>query len=206
MAEVQDKIIEGHSYDGIKEYDNPLPPWWLYLFILTIIWAVIYIYYFHVSDWGPSSAEEYELSLIPTDEQLIAQKADIWSNFQIIAMKGQTELDEGQTIFKKNCISCHRDDGGGGIGPNLTDANWIHGGSFENIANVVINGVPEKGMISWKPLLTPDQILKVSSYVHESLAGQNVMNGKAPQGEIYEATEELPSTEQANTDSTNVPQ
>lgn len=207
MAEVQDKIIEGHSYDGIKEYDNPLPPWWVYLFIISIIWSVIYMYYYHVSDWGPSSAEEYEISMIPSDEQLVAQQAGAWSNIQLIVMTGQAELDEGKTIFTQNCASCHREDGGGGIGPNLTDANWIHGGSFENIANTVINGVPEKGMVSWKPLLTPDAILKVASYIHESLAGLNVANGKAPQGDIYEA-EEAPVTtaEQAKTDSTSVSQ
>lgn len=190
MAEVENKLIEGHSYDGIKEYDNPLPPWWVYLFIITIIWSVVYIYYFHISDWGPSSAEEYELSLIPTDEQLVAQQSGAWSNLEFVVLTDSDALDKGKQIFVQNCVSCHKDDGGGGIGPNLTDQYWIHGGGFKDIATVIINGVPEKGMVSWKPLLTPEDIMKVASYVHEELAGNNVSNGKAPQGELYEPTEE----------------
>jgi cytochrome c oxidase cbb3-type subunit 3 len=208
MAEVEDKIIEGHNYDGIKEYDNPLPPWWVYLFIITIIWAVGYMYYYHVSDWGPSSDEEYQASLIPTDEQLVAQTAGVWKNLEYKVRTEEEQLAEGKQIFVQNCVSCHRNDGGGGIGPNLTDENWIHGGSFKDIARTIIEGVPEKGMVSWKPLLTPDGIMQVSSYIDVKLRNTNVANGKAPQGEVYvpveeeEPKEELQAegSEESNTD------
>lgn len=199
MAEVEDKIIEGHSYDGIKEYDNPLPPWWVYLFIGSIIWSVGYMYYYHVSDWGPSSHEEYVQEMTPTDEELVAQQSGIWNNFDFTVIKEESALESGKQIFEQNCASCHRNDGGGGIGPNLTDNYWIHGGAFEAITQVIIDGVPEKGMVSWKPLLTPDGILQVASYIEVKLQGTTPPNGKAPQGDLYEAEEEAPQAKE-NTD------
>lgn len=187
MAKVEDKILD-HNYDGIQEYDNPLPRWWVYLFIITLIWGVVYMLYYHVAFIGPNQHEEYLAEFKQTGaeaEALALKMKKMWENVKFIALTDQKDIDEGKSIFQKNCVSCHGAAGEGGIGPNLTDKYWIHGGGIENVMKIVINGVPEKGMISWKPMLTPEQIQKVSSFVL-TLQGTNPQNAKAPQGEIWE--------------------
>jgi len=187
MAKAEDKVLD-HNYDGILEYDNPLPGWWVYLFVISIIWSVVYMFYYHVANIGDTQEEEYLAEFKMTGEQAEAMAAamrKMWDNVKFVAVTEPEALTEGQEIYKVNCVSCHGAAGEGGIGPNLTDINWLHGGGIENVMKTVINGVPEKGMISWKPVLKPEQIQKVSSFIL-TLQGTNPPNGKAPQGDIWE--------------------
>ncbi|GAB1370827.1 hypothetical protein MASR1M45_08890 [Candidatus Kapaibacterium sp.] len=183
MSKVEDKILD-HNYDGILEYDNPLPRWWVWLFLITIVWGVLYMFYYHLAAMGPGQEQEYasEFKMSTEEYEKIAVKMNqMWANVKYEAMTNPEDLTSGAQIFKTNCVSCHGAAGEGGIGPNLTDNYFLHGNGIENTMKVIINGVPEKGMISWKPLLKPEEIQKVASYVL-SLYGTNPANAKAPQG------------------------
>lgn len=188
MAKKPMDVKLDHSYDGIEEFDNPLPPWWVNLFILTIIYAAGYIFYFHVQD-GPSQKQEYfaEMKAAENQKMIAEAKKGQGEGFKegetFTAFTGAAEIADGKAVFDKNCNTCHGKIGEGGIGPNLTDAYWIHGGQFNNIVGTIVNGFPEKGMISWKPILKKDEIIKVASYI-ASLQGSNPPNAKAPQGEM----------------------
>jgi cytochrome c oxidase cbb3-type subunit 3 len=178
-------VLTGHNYDGIREYDNPLPRWWLYLFYFTIAWSVVYMFYYHFTKLGPSSEDEYVMQI----QQAKANKAGMnvattTFNFDNITItKDEAVLSEAKEIFIKNCVSCHAQGGAGAIGPNLTDDYWIHGGSPSNIAKIIYQGVPEKGMIAWKNIISNEQIIKLVSYI-KSLRGTNPPNAKAPQGNL----------------------
>ena len=272
MAKKQKDILLDHDYDGIKELDNDLPPWWLYMFYLSIVFSVVYLLYFHVLGWGDLSAVEYEkemnpnyvavekgsTSLIPTyhspyynpagdvtpkirklfdsyigpkvgfdalvkeamvrgteDQRESLKKTfpELWAEVsaggvpaaaaksapakeaaaptakdtgkKLKALTDAASLAKGKDIFQKNCVSCHGAQGQGGIGPNLTDDYWLHGAGINNVAHTITVGVPAKGMISWRGVLTDEQILQVASYVL-TLHGTNPPNPKEPQGEKVE--------------------
>ncbi len=185
--EREHEILSHHDFDGIRELDNSLPPWWLNLFILTVIWAGLYMYYYHWGGNGPSSAQEYEMAVERAKkEQAVAlagmgQQVDE-SNVEVLTESA--DLSEGELIFKNLCVACHGPSGEGTVGPNMTDEYWLHGGGIKNIFKTVKYGVPEKGMISWQSQLTPKDMQKVASYIL-TLQGTNPPNGKAPQGEIW---------------------
>ena len=282
MTDEKDVLMD-HDYDGIQELDNDLPPWWLWLFYITIAWAVIYMIHYHVLRTGDSQITEYHKEMDPNwtpaqdarqagsglfyhspfynskgdmtprlrqerklaelkaaeekaklaaadkgeesatgsaditslsfDELLKAamRKADpanleklqtafpeIYASLdqkpaegagsskpaepKIEALTDAASLGEGKAIYTKNCASCHGNEGQGGIGPNFTDDYWLHGAGMNNVVHTINNGVPAKGMISWKPILKEDEILKVASYIL-SLHGTNPPNPKKPQGD-----------------------
>lgn len=185
FEKVKDELLD-HDYDGIQELDNELPPWWLWLFYITIIWAVVYMIYFHVLGTGPSSAEEYRAEIqaaqMKYSQPSGGETAGVTADQNIVALTDEQSLAEGKAIFDKNCVPCHGPDGGGTVGPNLTDDYWIHGGSMKDMVKTITNGVPAKGMIAWGPILKPDEIVTVASYVR-SLHGTNPPTGKAPEGE-----------------------
>lgn len=186
MAEVEDKILD-HNYDGILEYDNPLPAWWVYLFLITIAYAVIYMFYYHVAGIGLSQHEEFIAETENNDEaiRIALERQKMWAEIEYVAVESEEGLAAGREIFVNNCVSCHANNGGGGIGPNLTDNYYLHGSDIEATMKVIINGVPEKGMQSWKAQFSPEEVKQVASYVL-SLSGQNVEGGKPPQGELIE--------------------
>jgi cytochrome c oxidase cbb3-type subunit 3 len=181
----------GHDYDGIRELDNRLPPWWLWLFYVTIIFSVIYWGVYHVTGSAPGLKEEYEKDMETAKAAVaayVATQADKVDENSVVALTDPAELDLGKSIFTANCLPCHGAAGEGNtIGPNLTDEYWIHGGGIKNIYKTLVNGVIEKGMQSWKENLRPAQIQQVASYVL-SLQGTNPPNAKAPQGEIWKET------------------
>jgi len=188
-------ILLDHNYDGIKELDNTLPPWWVWLFYITIIWAVVHMTYYVFTDWGPSSIEKYEMIKAQAEEDVaayLASKADLVDEKSVVVLNDEAALDKGKTIFISYCAACHGQLGEGGVGPNMTDNYWIHGGDIKDLFRTVKYGVPEKGMISWKSQLSPVQMQQVSSYIL-TLVGTNPPNAKEPQGELYEAPEEAPS-------------
>lgn len=176
----EDRLLD-HEYDGIQEYDNPMPRWWLLTFAGTIIFSVIYMFNIgpvgngkgRIADYEAEMAEQARLHPVVvdnvTDEQLIALSKDA------------SALAAGKQVFTTNCVACHGPDGGGLIGPNLTDEYWLHGGRPSEVHKTVTEGVLAKGMPPWGKMLKPDQIKDVVVYV-ESLKGTHPANPKAPQG------------------------
>lgn len=177
----------GHNYDGIRELDNSLPPWWLYMFYITIVFSFVYLYWYHWSDHGKSELTQYEIQMREGDElkqAYLAKTAEAINENNIIALTDVKGISEGKAIFNKLCISCHLETGGGSVGPNLTDNYWIHGGGIKNMFKTIKYGVPEKGMISWKDQLRPTDIQKVASFIL-TLHGKNPPGAKAAQGTLY---------------------
>lgn len=195
----------GHDYDGIRELDNSLPPWWLYLFYFTIAFSAIYLYWYHVSGKGTLIKKEYEYNIAALEQlraDYLASAADAVDETNVTILTDEASIAEGASIFKRNCVACHLESGGGSIGPNLTDQYWIHGGGIKNIFAVIKHGVPEKGMISWKAQLTPKQIQEVASFIM-SLEGTNPPDAKAAEGELYVATADVEDNSQNELDNNN---
>lgn len=185
--EQEDEIVLDHNYDGIKELDNSLPPWWVYMFYATIIFGVVYLIRFHILD-GDSQAVEYDKAVAEARAEVEKYKATAPNLFDIenvTLLTAEADLKRGKAVFNLNCASCHLADGGGQIGPNLTDEYWILGGGIKNVFNTVYNGGRDgKGMIAWSKTLKPEDIAKVASYVI-SLQGTTPAVAKAAEGEKY---------------------
>ncbi|MEO9802167.1 MAG: cbb3-type cytochrome c oxidase N-terminal domain-containing protein [Reichenbachiella sp.] len=174
-----------HNYDGIRELDNHLPPWWTYMFYASIVFAVIYMFMYHVSGSLPLQTEEYEIAMAEAQaNRAVADEGSSIDESNIVFSNDPAVLASGKTVYERNCVACHKAGGEGGIGPNLTDEYWLHGGSIQDIYNTIKNGVPDKGMIAWGDVLSPTKMNDVSSYI-ETLKGTNPPNAKAPQGELY---------------------
>lgn len=183
--EKESELALDHSYDGIVELDNPTPPWFMYLFYITIIFGGIYLFYYHLSPNNSlSQDEEYttEVAIAEKEKEAYMKKfANAINADNVKVLTAKADLDEGASIYATNCVACHGDKGQGGVGPNLTDKFWIHGGSIKSLFTTITNGVPEKGMIAWNKTLNPMQIQKVSSFI-VSLQGTNPPGAKEPQG------------------------
>lgn len=201
-------ILLDHDYDGIRELDNHLPPWWTAFFYITIVYGVIYMFVYHVFDAAPLPEEQYEISIAEAKTAAAARLAEAAESGGGIDESTVTFSDEpavlenGKKVYDMQCASCHRDDGGGNIGPNLTDNYWLHGGTINEIYKTIKYGVPQKGMISWEPLLSPEQMSDVSSYIL-TLVGTEPVNAKDPQGELYQP-ESQPMDNQEEEDSAEV--
>lgn len=184
MEQERDLIME-HTYDGIAELDNPTPPWFMYLFYLTIIFGVIYGGYYHLYQDGNIQAMEYKNEVAAAEkarEAYMKQFANSVNEDNVTAVTAAKDLTEGSQIYSTNCVACHGDKGQGGVGPNLTDKFWIHGGGIKDLYKTITHGVPEKGMIAWEKTLNPLQIQRVASYIL-TLQGTNPPGAKEPQGE-----------------------
>lgn len=179
-----EKLLD-HEYDGIKELDNPLPGWWLTTFYGAIVFAVLYLGYYHFGGPGKDSHETLamDLSEIKAQQDASAKNAPAPDENSLQAVLADSaKLASGKTIFAEKCAVCHAADGGGMIGPNLTDKFWIHGdGSLPAILQVVAEGVSDKGMPPWKTLLKQDEIVTVVAYA-KTLQGTKPAKPKEPQG------------------------
>lgn len=187
-VEQEEKVMTDHEYDGIRELDNSLPPWWVYMFYATIVFSVVYLAAYHVFGWGQLQDEEYQTELAEAQAQIeeyMATKGDLINENTVTVVTDEALLAEGQSIYAANCAACHGMELQGTVGPNLVDAYWIHGGSVGDIYKTIHDGVPSKGMISWKAQLSPEQIQNVSSYII-SMEGTEPAGAKEPQGELYE--------------------
>jgi cytochrome c oxidase cbb3-type subunit 3 len=187
-VEKEQDVMLDHNYDGIKELDNSLPPWWVAMFYLTIGFAVVYMTYYHFTDAGAGSAEEYEMEMERAEKAVaayLATQANLIDETNVTPLVDEDALAAGQTIYNNNCAACHGMQGEGGVGPNMTDKYWIHGGDIKDVFSTIKYGVPEKGMISWKAQLSAADMHKVSSYIL-TMQGTNPPNAKEPQGELYE--------------------
>ncbi len=189
--EKEKDIILDHDYDGIKELDNHLPPWWTYLFYLTIVFGIFYVIAYHVTDSLPLQEEEYEIEMAEAaamaQQRMAAQEAsgEAFNEADLVLSTDPEILASGGKIFNQQCAVCHKTDGGGSIGPNLTDDYWLHGADIKSVYTVIKEGVVEKGMISWKAMLSPTQMRDVANYI-KSLKGTNPPDAKGPQGELVE--------------------
>lgn len=211
--EKEEEIDLGHEYDGISELDNHLPPWWLALFYGSIIFAVVYLFRFHVLETAPLSKEEFEQEMAQAKLEVEAYRKQMAMSIDesnVEMSEAHEDLAAGKEVFTSNCVTCHGPKGEGLVGPNLTDKYWIHGGDVKSIFKTVKYGVPEKGMRAWQDMLSPQQMAQVSSYIL-SLQGTKPPNAKEPQGELYEpegATSEEDTTSEGNenpADSTDKP-
>lgn len=186
-VEREDEIMLDHEYDGIRELDNNLPPWWVWMFYATIIYAFVYLIYYHVLPYGKTQKEEYIAELKQADmdkEAYLATAKNLIDETSVVYLEDASDLAAGKTIYLANCQACHAPDGGGGVGPNLTDEYWLHGGGMSDIFKTVKYGVPAKGMIAWESQLNPTQMAQVSSFIH-SLSGTIPGAPKEPQGEVW---------------------
>ncbi len=196
--EEEHDVLLDHDYDGIKELDNVLPPWWVNLFYITIIFAFVYLVRFHIiSDYTQEEEFETEMEIARAEiEKYKLTAPDLMDKDKVTLLTDATALAEGKAIYDAKCVACHKPDGGGSIGPNLTDAHWVLGGGIKNVFNTIMEGGREgKGMISWKAEIKPSDIQKVASYIL-SLQGTNPKDAKAPEGDIW-IDENAPKTETA---------
>jgi len=181
------EIILDHNYDGIKELDNNLPPWWLYGFYASIIFGAIYLLRYHVFNGETQFDEletEYAEAKIAIEEYKKTAK-DLVDFNSVELLTDASDLNNGKKIFEVNCVVCHKADGGGGIGPNLTDSNWILGGGIKNVFKTISEGGRDgKGMISWKSTLKPSEMAQVASYLLQ-FEGTTPAEPKAPEGDIW---------------------
>jgi cytochrome c oxidase cbb3-type subunit III len=198
--EQEESIMLDHDYDGIKELDNNLPPWWKYGFYLTILIAVIYLVNYHITKTAPLQAEEYKISVKKAEAEVaefLKNSANNVDENTVKMLSAEADLAAGKDIFINACAACHGKFGEGTVGPNLTDDYWLHGGGLKDIFKTIKYGWPDKGMKSWKDDYSPIQIAQITSYIR-SLKGTNPPKPKDKQGDLY--------VEQAVSDSVSVKQ
>lgn len=194
IEEEKDVLLD-HDYDGIKELDNVLPPWWVYLFYATIFFGVVYIVRFHlVKEYNQDSEFATEMAIAQAEVAKYKTTApDVTNVDNVVLITDAADLAKGKALYESSCAACHRADGGGGIGPNLTDDHWILGGGIKNVFNTIMEGGREgKGMVPWKATIKPADIQKIASYVL-SLKGTNPDGAKAAEGDLW--VEEITSAE-----------
>ena len=196
-VEQEEVILTDHVYDGIRELDNNLPPWWKYLFYATIVFSGVYLYFYEIRDNGYTQEQEYNEEMVMAEKEKeeymkTAANSIDESNVKLANAKG---VENGKVLYIQNCAACHGQIGEGGVGPNLTDEYWLHGGGIKNVFKTIKYGVPQNGMISWKSQLSPSNIQDVASYIM-SIQGSNPANGKAPQGDKYQEQKEIAANEQ----------
>jgi len=185
-VEKEEDILLDHDYDGIKELDNALPPWWKYGFYFTIAVAALYLLRFHVWKTGPDPQQEYdqEMKVAAAQVEAYRKKVGDMVDEKTVTMADAAGITEGDKLFHSNCFACHGVKGEGTVGPNLTDNYWLHGGTINDVFKTIKYGYPDKGMQSWEKAYSSSQLKNLASYV-KSLAGTNPPNAKAPQGDLF---------------------
>ena len=187
--EEEDTMDTGHNYDGIRELNNVTPPWFITAFIFSILFGIGYMYVYYVAKSAPLQTEEFNIAMKKAEDEKAKYLAIQGNNVDesTVKMLGAADIASGQSTFQAKCTACHGPAGGsmpGGVGPNLTDEYWIHGGSLSSIFKTIKYGWPEKGMISWKDQLSPIQIAQLASYI-KSIRGSKPAGAKEPQGDLY---------------------
>ncbi|HEY1170556.1 MAG TPA: cbb3-type cytochrome c oxidase N-terminal domain-containing protein [Verrucomicrobiae bacterium] len=176
-------ILLEHEADGIKELDNLLPRWWVWLFYICVAFSIGYMLYYHVFNMGDLQAAAYVKEQKAGDEIKTASLAKFEANIaSLVPTKEPAVMSQGSQVYTTYCAPCHRGDGGGIVGPNLTDDFWIHGSNYVDTVKVIINGVPDKGMLTWRGVLKPDEITSVASYIY-TLRGTQPPNPKPPENQ-----------------------
>ena len=184
LSEEKDLEIP-HEYDGIKELNNPIPAWFNLLFYGSLIFAVGYMYYYHIGNHGERQDDEYATEMAKADldkQKFLAKSASSVDENSVKV--DPSEIAVGKGVYDANCVACHGDKGEGVVGPNLTDEFWLHGGSVKDIFKIVKYGVVEKGMVAWEKNMSAGDMSAVTNYII-SLKGTNPPNAKEAQGEKY---------------------
>jgi cytochrome c oxidase cbb3-type subunit 3 len=170
----EDRVV--HEVDGIEEYDNQLPRWWLYTLFGAIAFAAGYWFIYQSGGFADSPYQAYQAELAKRAKETGTVSPELLAALA----SNPAVVEQGKQVFTSTCVACHRSDGGGNVGPNLTDEFWLHGGAPEQIYKTVSEGVPLKGMPAWKPQLGGDRVQAVTAYVI-TLKNKNVPGGKPPQ-------------------------
>jgi cytochrome c oxidase cbb3-type subunit 3 len=178
----RDRLMS-HGYDGIREFDNPLPGWWVWIFWATIVFSLGYWAYYQIGP-GPSDVAVYEAEMreAAARQPVATSSGGVTDQALLVLQKNPGAMAKGKEIFAGRCVPCHGDRGQGIVGPNLTDDFWLHGGRPSEIYHTITEGVPEKGMVPWKTQLSPEEIAAVTAYVG-TLHGTNPPNPKPPEGQ-----------------------
>jgi len=185
----ESNIDTGHDYDGILELDNITPPWFITGFVLTILFAIVYFYRYHIGKTAPLQIEEYNIEMARAEKARTkpgAEKTETIDENNVTLLTG-ADIEAGKKLYLNSCAACHGTSGGsmpGGVGPNLADEYWIHGGKLEDIYKSIKYGWPDKGMISWQNNFSPKQIAQISSFI-KSIQGSRPPGAKEPQGELF---------------------
>jgi cytochrome c oxidase cbb3-type subunit 3 len=189
-VETENDLLLDHDYDGIKELDSQIPPWFLWLFYITIFFSIVYMLDYHVFNSSPLQDEEYQLQVKQAEVERAAlmNSGAMLNEETVTLLSDQAAIDNGKQIFAANCVACHAADGGGLVGPNLTDDYWINGGGIKNVFKTIKYGVVAKGMISWQTQLNPKQMQEVSSYI-VTLHGTTPVTPKQPEGTIWKESD-----------------
>ena len=186
-----DRLLKDHEYDGIRELDNDAPSWFNLLFIGTIAFAILYLYiFFMFKPVGLVQVKEFEREMARVRESATVEASAAAAPaaaraFRIELLTDEQSLASGKQVFNNLCAVCHLADGGGLVGPNLTDRYWVHGNTIEDLFALVTEGVIEKGMLPYRDQLSQRQRLEVSSYILERLVGTTPANPKTPEGDLY---------------------
>lgn len=196
--EKEGEIVMDDNFDGIRELDNKIPPWFNILFYGTIIFGVVYLAVFHVFGTSKLSGDEYmeEVQAAELQKEILFRSGKLVNETNVTELKDVGSIQSGKDIFTSKCSVCHGRQGEGLVGPNLTDDYWIHGGGIKNVFRIIKAGVPAKGMITWGNQLSPRQMQEVASFVL-SIHGTNPPNAKPPQGDKYIAASDSASVQTA---------
>ena len=182
--DLKDPLLLDHDADGIRELDNNLPRWWVWLFHITITFAVGYLLYYHVFHLGNLQIAEYTQEMKTGNSAAAAAMGKFEAGIPKLQPSSDPAiLENGRQVYTKFCAPCHRADGGGIVGPNLCDDYWIHGSNFTDSVNIIWNGVPAKGMITWKTTLKPEEVASVASFIY-TLRGTHPPNPKPPENKV----------------------
>lgn len=174
----------GHNYDGIRELDNRLPPWWLYGFYISIIFAGIYLWRYHVTHTAPSSKEEYETAVAQAEikiKEYLKAKGESVDENTVTLLTATEDIAAGKSMFVTSCASCHKADGAGDVGPNLTDDYWMHGADVKSVFKTIRYGI--NAMPQWQNTYSNKQIAQITAFI-KSIHGSKPAGAKAPQGEL----------------------
>ena len=202
---MEGELLLDHDYDGIKELDNDLPPWWKYLFVASVIWGIAY--FIHYEMLGGDN-QEMELKKEIAEAQIALEEykktaPDLMDADSVTLLTDAGDLSKGKELYEMNCAACHKIDGGGQIGPNLTDEHWILGGDIKKVYHTIAEGGRDgKGMVAWKTMLKPTEIQQVASYVL-SLQGTNPADAKEAEGDLYKRDEAAVETTEDAVDAAN---
>jgi cytochrome c oxidase cbb3-type subunit 3 len=187
VPEGEDNLLLEHDFDGIRELNNPPPPWLMMIFYGTIIWSVFYVFHYHILETGPSQEEEY-VAEMKEAEAAVESNAVEFDEAKIDLLTDEATMAKGLEIYNaKACMACHGANGeGNAIGPNLADNYWLHGNTPEEVFKSIKYGFPEKGMTPYKDQMTSEDIQILTSYILGKVVGSNPANAKEPQGDLYE--------------------
>jgi cytochrome c oxidase cbb3-type subunit III len=189
-GETDDRIISGHTYDGIKEYDNPMPGWWVWIFVASIVFSVFYWVGIHHLGWINTYEDDLQASLQELQsirEAHALEHPSFEADEASLAalLEDDDAIESGARTYATYCAACHGAQGQGSIGPNLTDGHFIHGGSLTDVFTVITEGVAARGMPGWESTLTPDERGALTAYLR-SIEGSNPPNPRPPEGEPRE--------------------